>query len=113
VTARLAIWQRTLVVLVVAGLLALPAYGTRLLEAIAAHAPLELAAFAIAGGAYLSARRRPLEELRVCVASSLGQRVLLRSQNGLEQRGEHGLLAGQHVDLCHHARNNRHFVAKA
>jgi hypothetical protein len=36
---------------------ALGAYGTRALHAIAAHWPLELAAFALAGGAYLAARR--------------------------------------------------------
>jgi hypothetical protein len=40
--------------------LALAAYGRRLIEAVAAHAGLELAAFATAGGAYLSARRGAL-----------------------------------------------------
>ena len=35
---------------------ALGAYGTPALRALAAHWPLELAAFALAGGAYLSAR---------------------------------------------------------
>ena len=52
---------------------ALAAYGTRLL-AVAAHAPLELAAFAVAGGAYLSARRRPLggrQLIAAAAASSL------------------------------------------
>ena len=49
---------------------ALAAYGTRLLEAIAAHAPLELAAFAIAGGAYLSARRRPLDGRQLVAAAA-------------------------------------------
>lgn len=35
---------------------ALAAYGPRLLEAIALHGPFEVVAFALAGGAYLSAR---------------------------------------------------------
>jgi protein-S-isoprenylcysteine O-methyltransferase Ste14 len=35
---------------------ALGAYGTRLIGAVALHAPLELAAFLLAGGAYLAAR---------------------------------------------------------
>jgi hypothetical protein len=39
---------------------ALGAYGTRALHAIAAHWPLELGAFALAGGAYLAARGGPL-----------------------------------------------------
>jgi hypothetical protein len=36
--------------------LALGAYGTRALHAVAAHGPFELAAFSLAGGAYLAAR---------------------------------------------------------
>jgi hypothetical protein len=36
--------------------LAVGAYGARALQAVAAHGPLELAAFALAGGAYLAAR---------------------------------------------------------
>jgi hypothetical protein len=40
--------------------LALGAYGTRLMEAIVLHGTLELAAFALAGGAYLRARRGAL-----------------------------------------------------
>jgi hypothetical protein len=40
---------------------ALAAYGSRLLEAVAAHAPLELAGYAVAGGAYLRARRGQLD----------------------------------------------------
>ncbi len=40
--------------------LSLGAYGTRLLEAIVLHGTLELAAFALAGGAYLRARRGAL-----------------------------------------------------
>jgi hypothetical protein len=40
--------------------LAVGAYGTRALQAVALHGPLELAAFALAGGAYLVARRGAL-----------------------------------------------------
>jgi hypothetical protein len=39
---------------------ALGAYGTRTLHSLAAHWPPELAAFALAGGAYLAARRGAL-----------------------------------------------------
>jgi len=49
---------------------ALAAYGTRLLKAVATHAPLELAAFAIAGGAYLSARRHPLDGGQLIAAAA-------------------------------------------
>ena len=49
---------------------ALAAYGTRLLKAVAAHAPLELAAFAVAGGAYLNARRRPLAGRQLMAAAA-------------------------------------------
>ena len=51
---------------------ALAAYGTRLLKAVAAHATLELAAFAVAGGVYFSARRCPLDgrQLMGAAASS-------------------------------------------
>ena len=61
---------------------ALAAYGTRLLEAVAAHAPVELAAFAVAGGAYLSARRQPLDgrhlvaAVSACVGLLVGAAVL-------------------------------------
>jgi hypothetical protein len=41
---------------VIAAGVALGAYGPRLLGAVAVHAPLELAGFALAGGAYLAAR---------------------------------------------------------
>lgn len=41
--------------------IALAAYGTRLLAAVAAHAPLELAGYAVALGAYLRARRGLLD----------------------------------------------------
>lgn len=49
---------------------ALAAYGTRLLEAVAAHAPLELAAFAVAGGAYINARRRSLDGRQLLTAAA-------------------------------------------
>jgi len=52
---------------------ALAAYGTRLIHAIALHATLELAAFALAGAAYLRARRHQLapRQLLVATAASL------------------------------------------
>jgi hypothetical protein len=50
--------------------IALAAYGSRLLKAVAAHAPLELAAFAVAGGAYLSARRGPLDGRQLVSAAA-------------------------------------------
>jgi hypothetical protein len=53
-----------LVVLLVLNLatlgLALAAYGPRTLQALILHGPVELAAFAIAGAAYLAARQRDL-----------------------------------------------------
>jgi hypothetical protein len=55
---------------------ALAAYGTGLLKATAAHAPLELAAFAVAGGAYLSARRRPLDGRQLTVATATSSMLL-------------------------------------
>ena len=62
---------------------ALAAYGTRLLKAVAAHAPLELAAFAVAGGAYLSARRRPLAG-RQLMAAAAASTLLLAAAAVLE-----------------------------
>lgn len=41
--------------------IALGAYGTRALRSLMPHGPLELAAFSIAGGAYMQACRRELE----------------------------------------------------
>jgi hypothetical protein len=55
---------------------AVGAYGTRLLKAVAAHAPLELAAFAIAGGAYLSARRCRLDGRQLIVVIALSTLLL-------------------------------------
>ena len=54
---------------------ALAAYGARLLG-VAAHAPLELAAFAVAGGAYLSARRRPLDGRQLMAAAAASSLLL-------------------------------------
>ena len=45
-------------------------------EAVAAHAPLELAAFAVAGGAYLSARRRPLDGRQLIAAAAASSLLL-------------------------------------
>lgn len=56
--------------------LALGAYGTRLLEAIVLHGTLELAAFALAGGAYLRARRGALRT-RALLGSGAASLVLL------------------------------------
>jgi hypothetical protein len=56
--------------------IALAAYGTRLLQAVAAHAPLELAAFAIAGGAYLSARRPPRDSGQLIAAAAASSLLL-------------------------------------
>jgi hypothetical protein len=62
---------------------ALAAYGTRLLEAVAAHGPLELAAFAVAGGAYLSARRHPLDRGQL-IAAAASSSLLLAAAAVLE-----------------------------
>ena len=55
---------------------ALAAYGTRLLRVVAAHASLELAAFAVAGGAYLSARRRGLDGHQLMIAAAASSLLL-------------------------------------
>jgi hypothetical protein len=62
---------------------ALAAYGTRLLEAVAVHATLELAAFAIVGAAYHSARRGPLDG-RQLMAVAAASTVLLAAAAVLE-----------------------------
>jgi hypothetical protein len=49
---------------------ALGAYGTQMLQAVALHGPLELAAFAWGGGAYLAARRDPLSASRLAAAAA-------------------------------------------
>lgn len=48
---------------------ALGAYGPRLLKALVLHGPLELAAFALAGGAYLAARAGELPSGRLAAAA--------------------------------------------
>ena len=55
---------------------ALAAYGARLLRVVAAHAPLELAGFAVAGGAYLSARRRELDGHQLMTAAAASSLLL-------------------------------------
>jgi hypothetical protein len=62
---------------------ALAAYGTRLLKAVAAHAAVELAAFAVVGGAYLSARHRSLAGRQV-VAAAAASSLLLAAAAVLE-----------------------------
>lgn len=56
--------------------LALGAYGSRLVGAVTAHLPLELAAFCLAGGTYLAAIAQPLRH-RTLVASATGCATLL------------------------------------
>ena len=63
--------------------IALAAYDTRLLKAVATHAPLELAGFAVAGGAYLSARHRSLDGHQLVVAGAASS-VLLAAAAILE-----------------------------
>jgi hypothetical protein len=55
---------------------ALAAYGVRLLEAVAAHGALELTGFAIAGGAYLAARRGALDPPRLAAAAAVSTGLL-------------------------------------
>jgi hypothetical protein len=57
--------------------LALGAYGERLVVATAAHLPIEFAAFSVAGGAYLSARRRPLPSHSLAYAGGLSSVLLV------------------------------------
>jgi hypothetical protein len=51
--------------------LALGAYGSRLLASVALHGPLELAAFSLAGGAYLAARAGELGAGRLAIAAGV------------------------------------------
>jgi putative Mn2+ efflux pump MntP len=51
--------------------IALGAYGSRLLASVALHGPLELAAFSLAGGAYLAARAGELGAGRLAIAAGL------------------------------------------
>lgn len=57
---------------------ALAGYGARLLQAVALHGPLELAAFSLAGGAYLSARAGELP-MRVLVPVAAATTALVVS----------------------------------
>jgi hypothetical protein len=50
---------------------ALGAYGDRLLGPVAMHAPLELGAFAVGGGAYLAARAGELGAGRLAIAAGV------------------------------------------
>jgi hypothetical protein len=50
---------------------ALGGYGTRLTTATGRHAPLELAAFSLAGGAYIATRGRPLRAFTVAAITAL------------------------------------------
>jgi hypothetical protein len=63
--------------------MALGAYGSRLLADIALHGPLELAAFSLAGGAYLAARAGGLGAGRLAVAAG-GAVVLVAAGAALE-----------------------------
>ena len=51
--------------------IALGAYGSRLLASVALHGPLELAAFSLAGGAYLAARVGELGAGRLAIAAGV------------------------------------------
>jgi len=57
--------------------LALGAYGERLVVATAAHLPIEFAALSVAGGAYLSARRRPLPPHSLAYTGGLSSALLV------------------------------------
>jgi hypothetical protein len=57
--------------------LALGAYGERLVVATAAHLPIEFGALSVAGGAYLSARRRPLRPRSLAYAGGLTSALLV------------------------------------
>ena len=62
---------------------ALGAYGDRLLGPVALHAPLELGAFAVAGGAYLAARAGQPGAGRLAIATG-GAVVLVAAGAALE-----------------------------
>jgi hypothetical protein len=55
---------------------ALAAYGPPLLESVAPHGLLELAAFAVCGSAYLAARRRDLTSRQLAAAAALATALL-------------------------------------
>lgn len=56
---------------------AVAGYGPRALAALAPHAPVELAAFALVGGAYLEGRHRPLGLRRLAPVAALALLMLL------------------------------------
>jgi hypothetical protein len=56
--------------------LALGGYGVRLLGSVALHGPVELAAFALCGSAYLAARQRALTGRRLATAGGLAAALL-------------------------------------
>lgn len=55
---------------------ALGAYGERALDALLPHAPLEVAAFSIAGGAYMQACQRRLSHRMLAVAACISLSML-------------------------------------
>jgi hypothetical protein len=57
--------------------LALGAYGERLVGTTAAHLPIEFAALSVAGGAYLSARRRPLRSPSLAYIGALSSALVV------------------------------------
>jgi hypothetical protein len=58
--------------------LALGAYGERLAAATAGHLPIEFAALSVAGGAYLSARRGPVNARALaCIGALCGMLLLV------------------------------------
>jgi hypothetical protein len=63
--------------------IALGGYGGRLLAAVWPHAPLELAAFSLAGGSYLAARHWNLPA-RTLAAAAVGVALLLLAAGLLE-----------------------------
>jgi hypothetical protein len=69
--------------------LALGAYGDRLLASVALHSPLELAAFSLAGGAYLAARAGEFGAGRLAVAAGMAV-VLVAAGAALETYVEIG-----------------------
>ena len=56
---------------------ALGAYGTRVATAIALHLPLELAAFSLAGGAYMQACKQPLSVRALGAIAALSALLLV------------------------------------
>jgi hypothetical protein len=61
---------------------AVGAYGRPLLESVALHGPLELAAFAVCGAAYLTARRQQLTGRTLVAASGISFALLALAAAG-------------------------------